>query len=207
MEKPTLFDKLFPTPVMFGHLSREFTERELEFINNLDMRENYNNHVSIDTYVLNSPELSGIQDFVQEKINLFFQEIYQPKDDLKIYITQSWVNLTKPGESHHSHNHPNSFISGVLYINASNKTDALQFHNQIRMPQIHVRSTIDHEFNSQTWKYAVESKDIILFPSQLVHNVDQVAEHEDRTSRISLSFNTFLKGRLGDGYNLGELIL
>jgi uncharacterized protein (TIGR02466 family) len=207
MEKPTIFDKLFPTPVMFGHLPREFTENELKFIDDLEMRENYTNNVSIDTYVLNNPELAGIREFIEEKINFFFQEMYKPKDDLSIYITQSWVNLTNPGETHHAHNHPNSFISGVFYIKASNKADAIQFHNQIRMPQIHVRSTIDHEFNSQTWKYAVESKDIILFPSQLVHNVDQVAPHEDRSARISLAFNTFLKGRLGDGYNLGELIL
>jgi uncharacterized protein (TIGR02466 family) len=207
MEKPTLVDKLFPTPVMFGHLSRDLTIEELEFIKNLKMRENFNNSVSIDTYVLKNPELSSIKDFIEEKINFYFQEIYKPTDQLSIYITQSWVNLTTPGESHHSHNHPNSFISGVFYINASNKVDAIQFHNQRSMPQIHIRPTVDHEFNSQTWSYGVETGDIVLFPSQLVHNVEQVKEHTDRTQRVSLSFNTFLKGRLGDGYNLGEVIL
>jgi uncharacterized protein (TIGR02466 family) len=207
MEKPTLVDKLFPTPVMFGHLSRDLTIGELEFIKNLKMRENFNNSVSIDTYVLKNFELSSIKDFIEEKINLYFQEIYKPTDQLSIYITQSWVNLTTPGESHHSHNHPNSFISGVFYINASNKVDAIQFHNQRSMPQIHIRPTVDHEFNSQTWSYAVETGDIVLFPSQLVHNVEQVKEHTDRTQRVSLSFNTFLKGRLGDVYNLGELEL
>jgi hypothetical protein len=75
------------------------------------------------------------------------------------------------------------------------------------MPQLHIRPTVDHEFNSQTWSYGVETGDIVLFPSQLVHNVEQVKEHTDRTQRVSLSFNTFLKGRLGDGYNLGELLL
>ena len=207
MEKPTIFDKLFPTPVMFGHLEKGFTNTELEFINNLEMRENYNNSVSTNTYVLNSPELLEIRLFVEEKINFYFQEIYKPTKELNIYITQSWVNLTLPGQNHHSHNHPNSFISGVLYISASNKVDALQFHNQRTMPQLHIRPTIDHEFNCQTWSYAVETGDIVLFPSQLVHNVDQIADHADRTKRISLSFNTFLKGRLGDGYNLGEVIL
>jgi len=207
MEKPTIFDKLFPTPVMFGHLEKGFTNTELEFINNLEMRENYNNSVSTNTYVLNSPELLEIRLFIEEKINFYFQEIYKPTKELNIYITQSWVNLTLPGQNHHSHNHPNSFISGVLYISASNKIDALQFHNQRTMPQLHIRPTIDHEFNCQTWSYAVETGDIVLFPSQLVHNVDQITEHVDRTKRISLSFNTFLKGRLGDGYNLGEIIL
>jgi uncharacterized protein (TIGR02466 family) len=207
MEKPTVVDKLFPTPVLFGHLSRDFTTEELEFIKNLTMRENLNNRVSIDTYVLNNPELLSIKEFIEEKINFYFQEIHKPTDQLSIYITQSWVNLTTPGESHHAHNHPNSFISGVFYINASNKVDAIQFHNQRSMPQIHIRPTVDHEFNSQTWSYGVETGDIVLFPSQLVHNVEQVKEHTDRTQRVSLSFNTFLKGRLGDGYNLGEIIL
>jgi hypothetical protein len=75
MEKPTLFDKLFPTPVLFGHLSRDFTAEELEFIKNLNMRENFNNSVSTDTYVLNNPALSNIKKFIEEKINFYFQEI------------------------------------------------------------------------------------------------------------------------------------
>ena len=207
MEKPTIFDKLFPIPIMFGHLTRGFTLKELSFINQLEMRENSNNRVSTDTYVLDNLELLEILKFIEEKVNFYFQEIYKPNKELSIHITQSWVNSTKPGEKHHSHNHPNSFISGVIYINASNQIDALQFHNQRSMPQLHITPTMEHEFNSPTWKYAVETGDIVLFPSQLLHNVETVKEHAGRKERISLAFNTFLKGRLGNQYNLEEVIL
>ena len=103
MEKPTIFDKLFPTPVMFGHLEQGFTKTELEFINNLEMRENYNNSVSTDTYVLKSSELSEIRLFIEEKINFYFQEIYKPTKELNIYITQSWLNYTETNQYHHKH--------------------------------------------------------------------------------------------------------
>lgn len=45
---------------------------------------------------------------------------------------------------------------------------------------------------------------IIIFPSNLKHSVDKVKE--DKT-RISLSFNSFVKGSLGDKENLTEVKL
>jgi hypothetical protein len=33
------------------------------------------------------------------------------------YITQSWLNYTETNQYHHKHEHPNSLVSGVFYVN------------------------------------------------------------------------------------------
>jgi hypothetical protein len=55
-------------------------------------------------------------------------------------LTQSWLNYTKPGQFHHKHAHPNSFISGVLYMKAARQRDKIYFYKdgykQISLPTI-----------------------------------------------------------------------
>jgi hypothetical protein len=59
-------------------------------------------------------------------------------------------------------------------------------------------------YNSETWWFTVKTGDIILFPSFLTHMVE--TKEEDNT-RISLAFNVFIKGNIGNNKNLTELIL
>jgi predicted 2-oxoglutarate/Fe(II)-dependent dioxygenase YbiX len=58
-------------------------------------------------------------------------------------------------------------------------------------------------YNSDTWWLGVKTYDIVLFPSNLTHSVDSVTSDE---TRISLAFNSFIKGVLGDKAELSELI-
>ena len=46
--------------------------------------------------------------------------------------------------------------------------------------------------------------DLIIFPSSTNH---YVAQKKENNKRISLSFNTFVKGKLGDNVSLNELFL
>jgi ectoine hydroxylase-related dioxygenase (phytanoyl-CoA dioxygenase family) len=58
--------------------------------------------------------------------------------------------------------------------------------------------------NSRTWWFPVNTGDVVLFPSSLVHEVPPTTSSE---KRLSLAFNTFLKGYLGENKELNELIL
>ena len=62
-------------------------------------------------------------------------------------------------------------------------------------------------WNSDSWYFLVESGDILIFPSNLEHMVETVEESENRDVRISLAFNTFVKGKLGNYGTSTELIL
>ena len=126
-----------------------------------------------------------------------------PKHDVRLRITQSWLNWTKPGQFHHKHAHPNSVISGCFYVNANKETDKIFFYKdgykQITFPPVEWNM-----FNSESWWYSVGSNMLVFFPSHLTHMVEPVGGEE---TRISLAFNTFPVGYVGDEDSLTALHL
>jgi uncharacterized protein (TIGR02466 family) len=121
----------------------------------------------------------------------------------KPYITQSWLNFIDRGEYHHKHNHANSIISGVLYINADPENDRISFFKE-QYQQIKPNILTYNEYNCDTTNFDVSTGTLLLFPSSLNHMVEtKIGEN----SRISLAFNVFLKGNIGESQSLNELIL
>ena len=123
---------------------------------------------------------------------------------MNFYITQSWLNLTEPGGSHHKHAHPNSIISGVFYV-ATVEEDRIYFYdsNEIMKNRIEFKIREFHHYNSSIWFFNINDFDLILFPSWLQHAVKP--NKKATTDRISISFNVFAKGILGWGENFNEL--
>jgi hypothetical protein len=93
-----------------------------------------------------------------------------------------------------------------LYISADKQVDAITFSKTDFSP-LRIIPTEYNYYNSPTWYYNVGVGDLILFPSSLHHYVTPVKESSYRQERISISFNTFLKGTLGSEYLLSELKL
>ena len=118
-----------------------------------------------------------------------------PKFDTKIYITQSWINLTESGQSHNKHVHTNSFLSGVLYLDAIDNVDRITFYKE-EYDVLNVAPSKYTTLNCQSETFFVKTGKLLIFPSLLSHEVPKI--DTNRKTRISLSFNTFLKGRLGD---------
>jgi hypothetical protein len=196
---------LFPTPVTFFNLDRGFTKKELEFLLNQETRTNEGNVTSTDNYILTKNEcMSDLKDFVDKCVDEYFQNMFQPKYDVKPYVTISWVNYTEPGQWHHKHAHPNSIISGVLYIEADDAVDKIHFFND-KYNRIEVPAKEHNIYNSASWWLTVKTCNLILFPSSLTHMVSRTDEKSKR--RTSLAFNTFLKGNLGEEIGLTALNL
>ena len=198
------FELLFPTPVMFTEMDREFTKDELNFVDKHskdDMtNRNVGNVTSNNNYILEEPEFSNLKLIVTEAINEYIKKVYKPKYEAEAYITQSWLNYTKKGEFHHKHEHPNSFISGVLYINTDSTKDKITFHRS-GYKQLQLATDQFDVYNSDSWWFNVKTGGIVIFPSNLTHHVEDVIADE---TRISLAFNTFIKGTLGDNKSLTE---
>ena len=196
-------NQMFPTPLIFAKLPRKYTDDEVAFIQKCgtNVTINVGNTTSKDRYVLNEPVMANIRDFLQFHINYYMQNIVAPHNPVDVYITQSWLNFTKPKEYHHKHEHPNSFISGVLYINADPDKDKIHFYKN-KYQQIQIPTNNFNQFNSESWWFNVGTCDLVLFPSYLTHMVEQT---ESKDTRISLSFNTFLKGYIGEEDSLTSL--
>lgn len=193
---------LFPTAVGFANLGRPLSDEELNFIRNLETRPNQGNMTSANHFVLREPALSSIRDFIEEAVAGYFSTIINPKHEVKLRITQSWCNYSSVGQYHHKHAHPNSYISGVFYAQ-TNPDDRIEFHReswqQIKFPTEHY-----NDYNSDSWWFEAYTGRLILFPSSLIHTVPQV---KGDTVRISLSFNTFPVGTVGEDLELAGLFL
>lgn len=192
---------VFPTSVGKFELGRELTDKEKEFVYTAEKRPNMGNQSSAENYVLKNKVLKNLNKFIFDSANEYFQSIYKPRDDVKLYITQSWLNYTEPGQFHHKHAHPNSFISGVFYVNADATKDKIFFYKD-GYQQIKLPPTEWNLYNSESWWFEAGTGVLYLFPSSLTHMVETVSATE---TRVSLSFNTFLKGNIGDNYSLTEL--
>lgn len=196
-------NNLFPTPVGFFKLDREFTEDEKSYVLNQDKHANMGNTTSNDRYIFDKPEMGALNTFVNDCVKEYFQSVYAPKFEVEPYITQSWANYTEPGQYHHKHEHPNSFISGVLYLQAEKESDRIYFYKS-GYQQIKVPTENYNLYNSDSWWFEVNTGDVVLFPSHLTHMVETVkGDH----TRISIAFNVFLKGYIGDESSLTALHL
>jgi uncharacterized protein (TIGR02466 family) len=207
MIKSTI-NNLFPTPIYTTKMDRGFTKQELQFVNNQKNKciNNQGNINTKDNYILNRKEFKNIKKFLDKHCKNYLDTIICPKDNIELYITQSWLNYTEANQYHHKHEHPNSVVSGVLYFDSDIKNDKIIFSHSKGYQQISPK--IDNKkfnlWNSGTWFFPVETGDLFMFPSSTTH---QVETKQGDNTRISLAFNTFYKGTVGSNKDLTELIL
>lgn len=192
---------LFPKPVGIYKLDRDLTEKEVDFIKGQETRPNMGNTTSVNNIILRHKQMTKLRDFIESSVSEYFKSVYNPKNNVSLRITQSWCNYTEPGQHHHKHAHPNSFVSGVFYLQANRETDKIYFFRdgfqQIKLPPENWNT-----WNSDSWWFDVGAGDLVLFPSSLEHMVETV--QGDQT-RISLSFNTFPVGVVGEEMSLTGL--
>ncbi len=197
------WEAIFPTPIMRTNIGRNFTDEENKFFDKMRgaPHPNVSNIRSADTHVLDAPEMQTIRSFVTEHIDQYARKIISSDPKLEFYVTQSWLNYTQTGQSHHRHMHTNSLISGVLYVNVKKEVDGICFYRNSGA-QILVTDEYVNWYNSPASCFSVGVGDVVLFPSNLSHGVEQTSgEH----TRISLAFNAFVRGQIGTEKNLNSL--
>jgi len=198
--------KIFPTPVMKFKFPREFNNTELEYF--LEEKKyavpfKGSDMMSADKFVLDNPNLIEIKNFINNCLDVYMKKILNPHDsiDPKLYVTQSWFNWMNRGTTHKQHNHANSVLSGSFYISANKKYDLLEFLKS-DFNQFHILAKEYNDFNTYDAGIAVETYDLILFPSSLLHHVPPT---QNPDVRISLAFNTFIKGKIGNENSVSYL--
>ena len=196
---------IFPTPIYISKLNRELTNKESSFIDKtkLDVYKNEGNKTSNDNYILNHKAFKNLKEDLDLRVQDYFDKIICPANNITPYITQSWLNYTETNQYHHKHSHSNSLVSGVFYINCNEELDKIKFFNEYyKTIKLEIKDW--NMWNSESWWFSVKTGNVILFPSSLSHMVE--TKQGDNT-RISLAFNVFIKGTVGDNKELTELIL
>ena len=98
-----------------------------------------------------------------------------------------WLNVNQKSDFNMKHTHPNHDLSGIWYITDNSNT--LVFID----PLAHSRDALYDSFNDMHECLLIDAKagEIILFPSDVPHYVEP---HPYDTTRISVSWNMYLKG-------------
>ena len=187
-----------PTAVYKDKLGYKLTSQQKDVLHNLVI---HPNELSEEMGILDRPEFKSMKDIVFSHVEKYEKDVCGFKSSLSFKLTESWYKETVPGNDHIDHNHPNSMLSGVVYLNVP-KGD--KSHEGINLIHIENRGVFkNHEFrydytptkyNQITTFVPVETGDIVLFPSYLYHFV---THNESRNeSRRVISFNTFIQGRM-----------
>ena len=200
---------LFGTPVMKAGESYELSKIEQHFIRNIPYECNVGgggNRRSVNSYILRQPELASLNNYLERQLRVYSHDFLKIKEQAEFYITQSWTNINPPGAFHHRHYHPNSLISCIYYVQGSSATNFYRRDKRGGFP-LSFNYKEYNTYNSTSYYMAAVPGKSVFFPSDLEHGV---ADNDTTTDRISLSFNTFVKGDFGsekalDALELGKI--
>ena len=178
---------LFATPIFT--ISNFITEEERKGIYDSIKKITHVPHESIDGSGTSSHEL-GV-DFldtkIKERIQSSLDEYSNGYGCTYTNLDLIWSNIQNSGSILREHTHPNSLLSGALYINAN---DHLFFHN----PNPYVYYTPEDkftDFNSEYTRIPVKNCQLLIFPSWLKHGKNDIKNEMD--DRVVVSFNATSK--------------
>ena len=198
---------IFPTLVLKTSLNRDISKEEETTVNTLlkeCISNREGNSLTKDTYVLNQSGFHTLREEILKHAHTYLNYVYHPGENVGVRITQSWLNVTQKGQSHHEHNQTNSFLSRGHYIQTQEE-DEIEFQNpRTILEELQIDSVKWERYNSRAWSIFPNTMDLLLFPSTLRHRVP-IKPQEGH--RVSLSFNTFLTGSLGGAPGCTELHL
>jgi uncharacterized protein (TIGR02466 family) len=195
MSNPIIYP-LFSTPVYVDNVG-DFPRpdlRSLEFASG-----DYGFLSSVDKNVLHRPEFSHVHDLVTREIDAYTREVLAVNNSIGFYVTNSWINIHRPGQSAGPHVHNNSLISGVLYLRVTETSGDLVFQRDIHSqapfpPALDLDMDFLNLYNCKSWGHKPKTNDVCLFPSVVMHATDRNESNDDRWC---LAFNVFVRGDLG----------
>jgi uncharacterized protein (TIGR02466 family) len=154
--------------------------------------ENYNNWISKSQNILEQPGFETLSQSAFDGVCEYFYGIMRANEKAEIAITESWLNKTEKGQIHHRHYHPNSIFSAIVYLQSEGESGQTKF---ITSEYQTIEYDIDESnlYNSKSWSITPKAGDMLVFPSSVEH---MVTEYLGNTPRITLSFNTFLRGQI-----------
>ena len=178
--------------------------KHLEFTSKIPTGGNHTFLTSIDKNVLDRPEYKHVHGIVMNEVNTYTREVLRINKNIEFYITNSWVNIYRPGDQCVPHNHNNSLISGVLYLKVTETSGDLIFYRDILSlipfpPALDLDTDSTNIYNCKHFGHRPKTNDVCLFPSVVMHSA---AINESDEERLCLPFNVFVRGNIGGLHKL-----
>jgi|TARA_R110002072_G_scaffold47112_1_gene130158 uncharacterized protein (TIGR02466 family) len=153
--------------------------------------------ISKNNKLFNNKKYKPLENKFKEALDMYAYKYLEYKCDLN--ISNSWSTRTKSKKESSLHNHSNSFLSGVFYL--QEETSPIYFEN-FNKPHFNVPLQNPNIRNSQFYTLDTRPGLLLIFPSGTYH---KILENKSNKTRYSIAFNVLPKGKIGSCDN--ELIL
>ena len=176
---------LFPTAI--GNFVDFITESErLELLKNIKNTSHHPHDELIgNAFSTHRSQNSFVSKTIKDRIQSAVNEYAEFYGLGSVKIGNVWSNIQHSGSCLNEHTHPDSIISGALYINVD-ETCKLYFHN----PNPYNGFTHYDKMNDFNYQFVwinVKNYQLILFPSWLKHGKHNEVNMMD--DRVVISFN------------------
>jgi len=111
-------------------------------------------------------------------------------------FTNMWGNILRYGSIHAPHTHSNNLLSGVWYLQTSDKSSPLQFFDPRPQANVLFLKNKPNWYNSSMVTINASQGTGLIFPSWLQHWVPQMKEQGKE--RISIAWNVIARGDYGN---------
>ena len=128
----------------------KFSDKEELYFQSLKMENNIGNLMSKDDRVLVNEELSSLKEFIDRHIIFYTEKVLRLKPENTVFITQSWINRSKTNDFHPKHKHPNSLLSGVMFLTGrvGDEMPPIRFHRGNDLLPLELEFEEYNDFNS-----------------------------------------------------------
>lgn len=178
---------IFPTPLYIFDLEDQTLLTELSFkVSNFISTNDNSCQTTVDS-LQEYNEFKPLVEIFKSKIDEVLDDIKLIRDDFK--ISAMWANISDDNNRHALHTHANSYLSGVLYLNAPQPSPG---NIGFKDPR-YANDVISFEyeqgsiFGARTVEVQPKTGRLIIFPSWLMHGTKPGTFSNKK--RISLSFN------------------
>ena len=94
----------------------------------------------------------------------------------------------------------NSIFSGIYYLDVSEHSGDLviekgQLFPNCFMPTLSPDVDFFNKYTQQNWRLKPENGMLVVFPSQVIHNVEKNMTDNER---YAVAFDVFIRGRMGE---------
>ena len=142
--------------------------------------------------LMNLPDLDDLTKQLLIESNNALDNYGVQRDSIE--INNMWAQISSDQDYHEYHSHPNSFFSGILYLNNPEGSADTILHNtalENNFLQFPIKEYTD--INSESWHITPKTGKLIIFPSWVPHSVRRSDLKVD-DERTTLSFTIMIRG-------------
>ncbi len=152
----------------------------------------YTSYASLDDLPSRAPEFAALVDDLRAHADAFAEALGWDMTGRRLALDSLWVNILGQGGAHPGHIHPNSVISGTVYVSVPDGAGALKLEDP-RLPMMQAAPPLRAEAADQQNRFVYVRPTagmILMWESWLRH---EVTTNKSPDPRLSVSFNYALE--------------